>query len=971
MPFFLPLHFRSETTLSLGMNNSDMTKSNGENYLAENNPVVENSPSISEEVNSEPPVVEEFISVRKGNPLPSDRFVCNLSHVINQARQLQRHSYECSFGGDMVFDKITRCGLSCTYHYLCSNVLCPQQEELHSDFEKDSLNQLAVLGALSTGSGYSQEQEKFSCMNVKFMSSKKFSSCERISGKVVEACAKDTMIDAISEEKRLAQLRGDIDQEGYFCITVIVDGGWCKRSYGHGYNASSGISVIIGMITQKILFIGVRNKVCLRCKSVEDGHIEKKEHMCFKNWVGPSTGMESDAVVEGLQYLESAHKIRCTRLVGDGDSSTMAKVKERISYGSRVLKVECANHAIRRYSRALEKLQLNTIAYPGTKGVSVRKILKARMPRLIKGARAAIKTHAIPNHQQFTQESVNVLISDLRNSPYHVFGKHGNCGSFCNRKDSDPDESVFDQMSSSGMLRAIEDEIVRILISCSNTLIWNATNNPAEGFMSQLCKTSGGKRVDFSKGGSFGRRANIAVIAYQTPAQQWHKNVHSAIAKSSPRTPMRRFLESRQKRHVKRINRRKLFDTEKIARRRRKATFISREGDCNYGLHAQKPDVSSEVFRTLLENHMKSLQVVKVDDLEAVTRGQFSSERWRLERSKRISSSNFKEIVCRRQTTKCANLVKRIVYGGITSTAAMKYGCSQEGVALEEYKKQHPDVEVKTCGLFVDPENPFLSTSPDGLVGAHGLVEIKCPFTARFHKNLSEFFRQKNSVGLNILSNDSLDLPENHKYYYQIQGQLAITNRSWCDLFIWCPGDSRTVRVEKNVNFWQGIVPKLTSFYMDCVLPELIDPRATRNMPVREPSYILNGNSNKKKIVHNSSAPTVELPSEGAVAVSTTDLSVRHVATADLSSENSLPHSSTDLSAHYVATVDLSPEIALFRAPTDLPAQDAVILDLHSSNAFPLDVTSVAAPIGSSSGTSTLLTGKSKRLRKPRKVFDL
>ncbi|CAH2107971.1 unnamed protein product [Euphydryas editha] len=34
------------------------------------------------------------------------------------------------------------------------------------------------------------------------------------------------------------------------------------------------------------------------------------------------------------------------------------------------------------------------------------------------------------------------------------------------------------------------------------------------------------------------------------------------------------------------------------------------------------------------------------------------------------------------------------------------------------------------CGLFIDPELPFLGASPDGLVGEK-IVEIKCPYSAK------------------------------------------------------------------------------------------------------------------------------------------------------------------------------------------------------------------------------------------------
>ena len=36
---------------------------------------------------------------------------------------------------------------------------------------------------------------------------------------------------------------------GYPAITVIVDGGWSKRSHKHSYNAKSGVAIIIGKQT--------------------------------------------------------------------------------------------------------------------------------------------------------------------------------------------------------------------------------------------------------------------------------------------------------------------------------------------------------------------------------------------------------------------------------------------------------------------------------------------------------------------------------------------------------------------------------------------------------------------------------------------------------------------------------------------------------------------------------------------------
>ena len=58
------------------------------------------------------------------------------------------------------------------------------------------------------------------------------------------------------EEKRLAEERGDY-HEGVPAITVIVNGGWSKRSLCHSYNPKLGVAIVIGSETERILHIGV------------------------------------------------------------------------------------------------------------------------------------------------------------------------------------------------------------------------------------------------------------------------------------------------------------------------------------------------------------------------------------------------------------------------------------------------------------------------------------------------------------------------------------------------------------------------------------------------------------------------------------------------------------------------------------------------------------------------------------------
>ncbi|GFX29936.1 yqaJ domain-containing protein [Trichonephila clavipes] len=184
-----------------------------------------------------------------------------------------------------------------------------------------------------------------------------------------------------------------------------------------------------------------------------------------------------------------------------------------------------------------------------------------------------------------------------------------------------------------------------------------------------------------------------------------------------------------------------------------------------------------------MENHPSKLKVQNIYDLESETRGQASSERWRYERSLRLSSSFSKKLLAGKKSTPCSKLVMRIVYGRDLCNAAMKYGLANEEIARKQHEREY-STEVKICGLFVDKDKPFLCASPDGLVGDDGLIEIKCPYSARFESNLLEFLiTKKNSLGFKFSNERGIYLPLNHKFYFQIQGQLFITQRKWCDLY--------------------------------------------------------------------------------------------------------------------------------------------------------------------------------------------
>ena len=66
---------------------------------------------------------------------------------------------------------------------------------------------------------------------------------------------------AAGEEERKLAIERNQFHEGVPAITVILDGGWSKRSHKHSYNAKLGVGVIIRHHTQELLYIGVKTRI--------------------------------------------------------------------------------------------------------------------------------------------------------------------------------------------------------------------------------------------------------------------------------------------------------------------------------------------------------------------------------------------------------------------------------------------------------------------------------------------------------------------------------------------------------------------------------------------------------------------------------------------------------------------------------------------------------------------------------------
>lgn len=170
------------------------------------------------------------------------------------------------------------------------------------------------------------------------------------------------------------------------------------------------------------------------------------------------------------------------------------------------------------------------------------------------------------------------------------------------------------------------------------------------------------------------------------------------------------------------------------------------------------------------------------------------SEAWYKARLGIPTASRFDEIITpskwqlSKSSTRYAHeLIASTILGydvNMVSSGFMTRGVELEQKAVDYYELHH-DRETEQVG-FILRDDGHVGCSPDRLVGDDGLLEIKCPSAA---------------VHIGYLLNESIG------YTAQVQGQLWLTERAWCDTLSYNPDlPSCIVREERN----EDVIRKLS-----------------------------------------------------------------------------------------------------------------------------------------------------------------
>ena len=189
------------------------------------------------------------------------------------------------------------------------------------------------------------------------------------------------------------------------------------------------------------------------------------------------------------------------------------------------------------------------------------------------------------------------------------------------------------------------------------------------------------------------------------------------------------------------------------------------------------------------------------------------SDAWFQQRSGRITASRFADAIAMNkktgQPTAARQTYMRTVVAEILSgrpkhsisSQALSWGTEAEQFAREAYELE-TGLVVAESGFVVHYEFDFIGGSPDGLVGADGIIEVKCPHDEQVH------------IGTWLDGMPADHIP-------QVQGNLMVTGRAFCDFISFDPRQAEPYRlyvqrIERDDKYIsETLLPGLLDFWAD------------------------------------------------------------------------------------------------------------------------------------------------------------
>lgn len=182
--------------------------------------------------------------------------------------------------------------------------------------------------------------------------------------------------------------------------------------------------------------------------------------------------------------------------------------------------------------------------------------------------------------------------------------------------------------------------------------------------------------------------------------------------------------------------------------------------------------------------------------------GEQGTDEWKRIRLGRITASDFGTVAGWSHFTKPDELLPYLT-GELTKSdnENMSHGRTFEPIVRNWYSHTR-NVPVTEGGLTVPKWDFHIGCSLDGEVENNGMIEIKCP--QKMYLPLKN--HKKHQPGFSHIWKT---------HYAQMQGCMAITNKSWCDYIVYCDSEQQiyTERIPFDQSYWNNLYHHLKSYY--------------------------------------------------------------------------------------------------------------------------------------------------------------
>ena len=246
--------------------------------------------------------------------------------------------------------------------------------------------------------------------------------------------------------------------------------------------------------------------------------------------------------------------------------------------------------------------------------------------------------------------------------------------------------------------------------------------------------------------------------------------------------------------------------------------------------------------------------------IEIATRSQSTNPLWYEHRKGRITASKFYRVCTRADSTlanknlDAKNLVNEIMgNNNRIQTLAMKHGLAMEPHArkklIEVFKEQkHKHVNGDEVGLIISPYYPHLGATPDLILNCscHDkfIVEIKCPDSI---KNTAP---SVNNLNYLVCDDGVVKLKERHSYYFQVQGQMAITKIDEAIFFVYTHHGYFIQFIKFDPELWIQMLSKFNYFWSKHVVTEIVKTQCVVDK-INETSNVTMLTPNKENAVED------------------------------------------------------------------------------------------------------------------------